>query len=91
MEVTLQHKMTHGVQFDFNYTYGKSIDVASDAERVGEWGGLGGQIINAWNPNANRAPSDFDLRHQVNANFIWSLPFGRGQWLAHDVNRGGMP
>jgi len=87
LQVTLQHKMTHGVQFDFNYTYGKSIDVASDAERVGEWGGLGGQIINAWDPNSNRGPSDFDLRHQFNTNAIWELPFGRGQWLDHDASR----
>ncbi len=87
LEITLQHKMIHGIQFDFNYTYGKSIDVASDAERVGEWGGLGGQIINAWNPDSNRAASDFDVRHQINSNFIWELPFGRGQWIARDANR----
>jgi hypothetical protein len=86
MEVTLQHKMTHGVQFDFNYTYGKSIDISSDAERVGEYGGLGGQIINSWDPSAGRGPSDFDLRHQLNANFIWEVPVGRGKWLAHDDN-----
>jgi hypothetical protein len=78
--------MVHGIQFDVNYTYGKSIDVASDAERVGEWGGLGGQIINAWNPDSNRGPSDFDLRHQVNSNFIWEMPFGRGKWIGHDDN-----
>ena len=88
MQVTLQHKMTHGVQFDFNYTYGKSIDLSSDAERVGAWGGLGGQIINSFDPAASRAVSDFDLRHQFNTNFIWEMPFGRGRWLAHDVNRG---
>ena len=86
LQVTLQHKMTHGLQFDVNYTYGKSIDVSSDAERVGSWGGFGGQIINAWNPFSNRGPSDFDLRHQFNTNFIWEMPFGRGRWLAHDTN-----
>jgi Carboxypeptidase regulatory-like domain len=89
LEITLQHKMVHGVQFDFNYTYGKSIDISSDAERVGAWGGLGGQIINAWDPSAGRADSDFDLRHQVNANFIWELPFGQGKWLASGINRFG--
>jgi hypothetical protein len=88
MEVTVRHKMTHGVQFDFNYTYGKSIDIASDAERVGAWGGLGGAIINSFDPSAGRADSDFDLRHQVNTNFIWEMPFGRGHWLASNVNRG---
>ncbi|MGB7727624.1 MAG: TonB-dependent receptor [Candidatus Acidiferrum sp.] len=89
LEVTLQHKMVHGVQFDFNYTYGKSIDIASDAERVGPWGGLGGAVINSWDPSAGRAASDFDLRHQINANFIWELPFGQGKGIAHDVNKVG--
>jgi Carboxypeptidase regulatory-like domain len=87
MEVTLQHKMTHGVQFDFNYTYSHSIDISSDAERVGAWGGLGGQIINSWDPSAGRASSDYDLRHQLNANFIFELPFGRNRLVAHDANR----
>ena len=87
MEVTLQHKMTHGIQFDFNYTYGKSIDFSSDAERVGAFGGLGGTIINSWDPAAARADSDFDLRHQFNTNFIFELPFGRNRWVAHDANR----
>ena len=89
LEVTLQHKMVHGVQFDFNYTYGKSIDIASDAERVGPWGGLGGAVINSWDPSAGRAASDFDLRHQFNTNFIWEMPFGQGKWIAHDVNKIG--
>jgi carboxypeptidase family protein len=89
LEVTLQHKMVHGVQFDFNYTYGKSIDIASDAERVGPWGGLGGAVINSWDPSAGRAASDFDLRHQINTNFIWEMPFGQGKWIAHDVNKVG--
>ena len=89
LEVTLQHKMVHGIQFDFNYTYGKSIDIASDAERVGPWGGLGGAVINSWDPSAGRAASDFDLRHQFNTNFIWEMPFGQGKWIAHDVNKIG--
>jgi hypothetical protein len=87
MEVTLQHKMTHGIQFDFNYTYGKSIDLSSDAERVGAFGGLGSTIINSWDPAAARGDSDFDLRHQFNTNFIIELPFGRNKWVAHDANR----
>jgi hypothetical protein len=87
LQITLQHKMTHGIQFDFNYTYSKSIDIASDAERVGAWGGLGGAVINSWDPSAGRADSDFDLRHQFNSNFIWEMPFGRGKWIGHDWNR----
>jgi hypothetical protein len=82
LQVNLQKHMSHGLQFDFNYTYSKSIDISSDANRITSEGGLGGQVINPWNPKALRAVSDFDLTHQVNANWIAELPFGKGRWIA---------
>lgn len=89
MQVTLKHRMSHGVQFDLNYTFSKSIDLSSDAERVGTFGGIAGsQIINAWSPFQFRAVSDFDATHQMNANWVADLPFGRGRAFGHDVNRG---
>ena len=30
LQADLKHKLTHGVQFDFNYTFSKSIDLSSD-------------------------------------------------------------
>jgi len=87
MQVNLRHRMEHGVQFDFNYTFSKSIDLASDAERIGAWGGLGGQIINSWSPKQLRAVSDYDATHQFNANWIVELPFGKGRLLGR--NSGG--
>lgn len=82
MQVNLRKRLSQGVQFDFNYTYSKSIDISSDAERIDAWSGLGGQIINSWDPNALRAVSDFDAKHQMNANWIVELPFGKGRRLA---------
>jgi hypothetical protein len=79
LQVNLQKRMSHGLQFELNYTYSKSIDISSDANRIGDEGGLGGQIILPWNPKALRAVSDFDLTHQFNANWIVELPFGRGR------------
>jgi hypothetical protein len=87
LQVTFQKHMGHGVQFDFNYTYSKSMDISSDASRIGAEGGtFGGQVINPWNTQALRAPSDFDLTHQVNANWLVELPFGRGRWLLSDAH-----
>lgn len=86
MEVTLRHPSTHGVQFDFNYTFSKSIDLSSDAERIGLHGGLGGQIINAWSPYQLRGVSDFDATHQFNANWVIDLPFGRGRSILPNAN-----
>ncbi len=84
LQVTLRRQMSHGLQFDFNYTYSKSIDLSSDANRITDEGGLGGQIINPWRPNSLRSVSDFDLTHQINANWIWELPFGNGRWIGKD-------
>jgi len=52
-----------------------------------EWGGLNGQVINSWDPKARRAVSDFDLNHQINGNWIYELPFGRGSALGMNSNR----
>jgi len=82
MMVSLRRRMASGLQFDMNYTFSKSIDMGSDAERViayDAWGGPGGQINNSWDPKGNRGLSDFDARHQMNANWTYELPFGQGK------------
>lgn len=70
-----------GLEFDINYTYSKSIDQGSNAERINEFEGigLGSQIINAWIPSQNRGVSDFDITHAINANWIYELPVGHGK------------
>jgi carboxypeptidase family protein len=85
-QVTLRHAMSRGLQFDFNYTYSKSMDVGSNAERVNQFesgpaatGGFGDQVINAWSPNQLRSISDFDTTHQFNSNWLYELPFGKGK------------
>jgi hypothetical protein len=88
LQVTVRHRIIHGFQFDANYTYSKSIDLSSDATRIGALGGLGGQITNSWDPYQLRGDSDYDLRHQFNTNFIVDLPFGRNRAFGHDVNKG---
>ena len=88
LQVNFRRHMSHGLQFDFNYTFSKSMDVSSDANRIPSEGGLGNgaQVINAWQPNALRAVSDFDLTHQFNANWIAELPFGKGRWIGKDAH-----
>jgi hypothetical protein len=92
LQATLRHRMSHGLQFDLNYTFSKSMDISSDAERVGPASngsllGLNNNIINAWNPNAQKGVSSFDATHQLNANWIWELPVGRGKRFGHDSGR----
>jgi carboxypeptidase family protein len=87
MQVNLKRKLSHGVQFDLSYTFSKSIDLASDAERVGTIGGTGAQVQNAWSPYQFRGVSDFDAKHQITANWVVDLPFGRNRYIGHDMSR----
>ena len=88
MQVTFKKQMSQGLQFNINYTYSTSFDLASDAESVGEWGALSGDVVNPWMGDQLSGPSDFDLRHQINGQWVWQLPFGQGRMLASHINRG---
>jgi hypothetical protein len=92
LQATLRKQFSSGAQFDLNYTYSKSIDITSAATRLG-WaaccnvGAPGTRLVNAFDPNGRRGVSDFDTTHQINANWIVDLPFGRGKHFA--ANAGG--
>jgi len=42
-------------------------------------------IINAVDLEQQRSVSDFDVRHLINANAIWQLPFGNGRAFLNDA------
>jgi Carboxypeptidase regulatory-like domain/TonB dependent receptor len=90
LQLALHQQTEHGVQFDAYYTFAKSLDLGSDAERTGptatSFGGYASQIINVYNPKGNRGPSDYDVRHAVSINAIGALPFGRGRFIGSNVN-----
>jgi hypothetical protein len=81
---TVRKRFSNGDQVEFNYTFSKSIDLASTPESSTS---LAGVVINSFNRPLFRAVSDYDARHQFNANFVYGLPIGEGKMLA---NRGGV-
>lgn len=92
LQASLRKQFSHGVQFDLNYTFSKSIDTTSAASRVGfsvygyqNIGLVGTRLANDFTPKLASAVSDFDLTHQVNANWIVDLPVGKGRAFAHDA------
>jgi hypothetical protein len=93
LQVNLRKQVSHGLQFDLNYTYSKSIDVTSAASRVGfsvygyqNIGLVGSRLANGFSPNLARAVSDFDSTHQFNLNWVAELPVGKGRALAGNAN-----
>jgi len=95
LQVTYNARWGSNLQGQFNYTFSKSLDEASAAERIGPYEGTngtgndlngGGIVINSWDPLALRGLSDFNAFHQLNANLVYQLPFGKGQRLMENAS-----
>lgn len=76
-QVSLRKRGRGGTFYRLNYSFGKSIDNASQITGTADGGFAGAQ--NPDNYKAERARSDWDRGHVVSASFSWQLPFGRGR------------
>lgn len=86
--VELRRRFTDGLSFTANYTFGKSIDDASDASpdvRVLTTGSTLGQVFYGAPRSGDRAISAFDIKHNFSSTFVWELPLGRKRWLFGDA------
>jgi hypothetical protein len=81
--VTLRKRPSHGMQFDFNYTFSHSIDNLSSVTNTV----FGGLVCDIRNLRVCRGNSDFDVRHIVSANWLYALPFGKGRRFAGNASR----
>jgi hypothetical protein len=59
------------------YTYSHSIDDSSSRSDS--------SFVNAYNIAANRASSNFDLRHNLSISYVYGLPFFKGSGLTHSL------
>lgn len=76
--VTVQKNLSHGLQFDANYTWSHSLDNTSLIANEVAYGGYG-FICDDLRPRLCRGNSDFDTTHYVTGDFTYSLPFGHGR------------
>jgi hypothetical protein len=76
---TLRNRGWHGLTYDMNYTWSKSLDQ----------GGRTQSFINGfddpWNPSAMYGPAYFDRKHVFNTIFNYNLPFGQGHKLSSGI------
>jgi Carboxypeptidase regulatory-like domain/TonB dependent receptor/TonB-dependent Receptor Plug Domain len=87
LEVAVQKAMSHGVQFQTSYTWGKSMDTGSAA-------GHGDQFSNSisslpsYDLRSLRARSDFDIKRTLVVSLNWQVPSakslsGPAAWIAN--------
>jgi hypothetical protein len=82
LQVRLEKRFSHGLQFEASYTYSHALDDASDAN-------LGSQNQGDFRlqtaPFLEYANADFDVRHRFVLSYIYNLPFGNGQRFGGDA------
>ncbi len=82
---TVRQRLGTRLTADFNYTYSSSQDDGSRLQTAGVISA--GTITNSFRQQDLYAPSDFDMRHIVNANAIFKVPVGRGEPVFGSINR----
>ncbi|MGC1221038.1 MAG: carboxypeptidase regulatory-like domain-containing protein, partial [Candidatus Sulfotelmatobacter sp.] len=78
--VRVNHRMSHNLTMELNYTYSHSIDNDSGVQNALVSFSTS-EICDLRNLRVCRGNSDFDHRHLLISNFEYGLPFGKGQWL----------
>jgi hypothetical protein len=70
----LRNNSWHGLLFDFNYTFSKSLDTVGAVQNDARY------YSSSFNRHLDYGPSFFDRRHVFNAIFNYDLPFGKGRF-----------
>ncbi|HZU21480.1 MAG TPA: TonB-dependent receptor plug domain-containing protein, partial [Terriglobales bacterium] len=78
LQIRLQKRFSHGLNFQVNYAYSKSLDTGT-----GNGHGSGIDIYqNAYDPKANYGLSDFNATHTLAGQIAYEVPFGAGRRFA---------
>jgi hypothetical protein len=93
LQARLEKRFSHGLSGMVSYTLGQALTGAVD--HISTSGGGAGfdtgvfrEPQDAYNLNAERGPSEFDVRHRLVVNYIWEMPFGRDRKYGKDWSRG---
>ena len=88
LQTTLKVQNWHGLTSTLNYTWAHSIDTASDGL---DFVPNAAQPDNSWNPHAERASSNFDVRQHLQWYFSYNLPkVETMKWLTNGWALDGM-
>ncbi len=74
MQVDFRQRQWHGLQFDANYTWGKTLGITSPNNWQGQT-----YTFTLRNTRLGYGPALFDIRRSLNINGTLDLPFGHGK------------
>jgi Carboxypeptidase regulatory-like domain len=86
LQAVLRQRLTHGLEYTVNYTYGKAMtnSLGNYALNVN---GYSGSFQDYYNSRADYGPAGYDVHHNFSATAVYAVPVGRGQMLMGNANR----
>ena len=86
LEVDVNHRFSHGLQFRGVYTFSKALD-DGDSMNTSVATNSPAFVANPLDPMADYGRASFDIRSSGVINATYDLPFGRGKSVAPWVNK----
>jgi hypothetical protein len=83
LQVRLEKRYSHGLQYELAYTFAHALDNASSAS-LGSVNN--GDFQDQRYPNQNYGNADFDVRQRLVFSYLYDLPFGRGRTFGKDAS-----
>jgi hypothetical protein len=80
LQIQFQRRLSHGIQALASYSWSHSIDTGSAGSNA-----LSSNFLVPDSANANRGPSDFDVRNAFSTGITWDLPATRLNAFANKV------
>jgi hypothetical protein len=90
LQTVLRQRTTHGLEFTFNYTYGKALTNSAGNYPLNVAGASNygqGAFQNYYDSGADWGPAGYDIKHSISATGVYALPVGRGKEYLSGVNR----
>ncbi len=81
LQVRLEKRYSHGLQYELAYTFAHALDTASSAS-LGSVNN--GDFQDQRYPDENYGNADFDVRQRLVFSYVYDLPFGHGRSYAAD-------
>jgi hypothetical protein len=72
LQASLKRRFSKGLMMNVNYTWGKAINLVDASSGTPN-------IQSQYYLGMNRAPTGYDITHNLSITSVWDLPFGHGQ------------
>jgi hypothetical protein len=86
LQAVLRQRLSHGLEFTVNYTYGKAMTNSFGNYSLNV-AGYNGAFQNYYNSGADDGPAGYDIKQNLSATGVYALPVGTGKEYFSSANR----